>query len=75
MLWKSKEKAESKKKNYVAFDDIKAGTVFEIRDSMILMKMVENDETNAVDLENGEQYFIEYDEPIVPVFATVTIKE
>ena len=68
-------KRESKKKNYVAFDDIKAGTVFELRDSMILMKMVENDETNAVDLEDGEQYFIEYDEPIVPVFATVTIKE
>ena len=66
---------ESKKKNYVAFDEIKAGTVFELRDSMILMKMVENDETNAVDLEDGEQYFIEYDEPIVPVFATVTIKE
>ena len=68
-------KRESKKKNYVAFRDIKAGTVFELRDSMILMKMVENDETNAVDLEDGEQYFIEYDEPIVPVFATVTIKE
>ena len=68
-------KRERKKKNYVAFDEIKAGTVFELRDSMILMKMVENDETNAVDLEDGEQYFIEYDEPIVPVFATVTIKE
>ena len=68
-------KRESKEKNYVAFSDIKAGTVFELRDSMILMKMVENDETNAVDLEDGEQYFIEYDEPIVPVFATVTIKE
>ena len=68
-------KRESKKKNYVAFDEIKAGTVFELRDTLILMKMVENDETNAVDLENGEQYFIEYDEPIVPVFATVTIKE
>ena len=68
-------KRERKKKNYVAFSDIKAGTVFELRDSIILMKMVENDETNAVDLESGEQYFIEYDEPIVPVFATVTIKE
>ena len=68
-------KRESKKKNYVAFDEIKAGTVFELRDSMILMKMVENDETNAVDLKDGEQYFIEYDEPIVPVFATVNIKE
>ena len=68
-------KRESKKKNYVAFRDIKAGTVFELRDSMILMKMIENDETNAVDLEDGEQYFIEYDEPIIPVFATVTIKE
>ena len=68
-------KRENKKKNYVAFDEIKAGTVFELRDSMILMKMVDNDETNAVDLEDGEQYFIEYDEPIVPVFATVTIKE
>ena len=68
-------KRENKKKNYVTFDDIKAGTVFELRDSMILMKMIENDETNAVDLEDGEQYFIEYDEPIVPVFATVTIKE
>ena len=68
-------KRERKKKNYVAFNEIKAGTVFELRDSMILMKMVENDETNAVDLEDGEQYFIEYDEPIVPVFATVTIKE
>ena len=68
-------KRESKKKNYVTFDDIKAGTVFELRDSMIRMKMIDNDETNAVDLENGEQYFIEYDEPIVPVFATVTIKE
>ena len=42
---------------------------------MILMKMIDNDETNAVDLEDGEQYFIEYDEPIVPVFATATIKE
>ena len=66
---------ERKTKNYVAFNEIKAGTVFELRDSMILMKMIENDETNAVDLEDGEQYFIEYDEPIVPVFATVTIKE
>lgn len=68
-------KRESKKKNYVTFDDIKAGTVFELRDTLILMKMVENDETNAVDLEGGEQYFIEYDEPVLPVFATVTIKE
>ena len=66
---------ERKTKNYVAFSDIKAGTVFELHDSMILMKMVDNDETNAVDLEDGEQYFIEYDESIVPVFATVTIKE
>ena len=66
---------ERKTKNYVAFNEIKAGTVFELRDSMILMKMVDNDETNAVDLEDGEQYFIEYNEPIVPVFATVTIKE
>ena len=68
-------KRESKKKNYVAFRDIKAGTVFELRDSMILMRMVDNEETNAVDLEDGEQYFIDDDEPIVPVFATVTIKE
>ena len=66
---------ERKTKNYVAFRDIKAGTVFELRDSMILMKMIDNDETNAVDLEDGEQYFIEYDEPILPVFATVSIKE
>ena len=68
-------KRESKKKNYVAFDEIKAGTVFELRDTIILMKMVENDETNAVNLEDGEQYFIDDDELIVPVFATVTIKE
>ena len=66
---------ERKTKNYVTFNEIKVGTVFELRDSMILMKMVDNDETNAVDLEDGEQYFIEYDEPIVPVFATVAIKE
>lgn len=66
---------ERKTKNYVAFNEIKAGTVFELRDSMILMRMVDNDETNAVDLEDGEQYFIEDDEPVVPVFATVTIKE
>lgn len=66
---------ERKTKNYVAFRDIKAGTVFELRDNMILMKMIDNDETNAVDLEDGKQYVIEYDEPIVPVFATVTIKE
>ena len=68
-------KRESKKKNYVTFSDIKVGTVFELRDSTILMKMIDNDETNAVDLEDGEQYFIEYDEPILPVFATVNIKE
>lgn len=68
-------KRESKKKNYVAFNEIKAGTVFELRDSMILMRMIDNDETNAVDLEDGEQYFIDDDEPVLPVFATVTIKE
>ena len=68
-------KRESKKKNYVAFDDIKAGTVFELRDGTILMKMINNDETNAVDLEDGQQYFVEDDETILPVFATVTIKE
>ena len=68
-------KRERKTKNYVTFKEIKAGTVFELRDSMILMKMVDNDETNAVDLEDGEQYFIEYDESILPVFATVNIKE
>ena len=68
-------KRESKKKNYVAFDEIKAGTVFELRDSMILMRMVDNEETNAVNLEDGEQYFIDDDEPVLPVFATVTIKE
>ena len=68
-------KRESKKKNYVAFNEIKAGTVFELRDSTILMRMVDNDETNAVDLEDGEQYFIDDDEPVIPVFATVTIKE
>ena len=66
---------ERKTKNYVTFNEIKVGTVFELRDSMIIMKMIDNDETNAVDLEDGEQYFIEYDEPILPVFATVTIKE
>ena len=66
---------ERKTKNYVAFDEIKAGTVFELRDSMILMRMIDNEETNAVDLEDGEQYFIDDDEPVVPVFATVTIKE
>ena len=66
---------ERKTKNYVAFNDIKAGTVFELRDSTILMRMIDNDETNAVDLENGEQYFIDDDEPVLPVFATVTIKE
>ena len=66
---------ERKTKNYVAFNEIKAGTVFELHDSMILMKMIDNAETNAVDLEDGEQYFIEYDEPILPVFATVAIKE
>ena len=70
-----KSERENKKKNYVAFNEIKAGTVFELRDSTILMKMIDNDETNAVDLEDGEQYFIEYDEPILPVCATVTIKE
>ena len=68
-------KRESKKKNYVTFDNIKAGTVFELRDSMILMRMVDNEETNAVNLEDGEQYFIDDDEPVLPVFATVTIKE
>ena len=68
-------KRESKKKNYVAFNEIKAGTVFELRDSMILMRMVDNEETNAVNLEDGEQYFIDDDEPVLPVFATVTIKE
>ena len=68
-------KRERKTKNYVAFNEIKAGTVFELRDSMILMRMVDNEETNAVDLEDGEQYFIDDDEPVVPVFATVTIKE
>ena len=68
-------KRERKTKNYVAFNEIKAGTVFELRDSMILMRMIDNDETNAVDLEDGEQYFIDNDEPVVPVFATVTIKE
>lgn len=68
-------KRESKKKNYVAFNEIKAGTVFELRDSIILMRMVDNEETNAVDLEGGEQYFIDDDEPVLPVFATVTIKE
>ena len=68
-------KRERKTKNYVTFNEIKAGTVFELHDSMILMKMVDNDETNAVDLEDGEQYFIEYDERILPVFATVNIKE
>ena len=66
---------EKKTKNYVAFNEIKAGTVFELRDSTILMRMVDNEETNAVDLENGEQYFIDDDEPVLPVFATVTIKE
>ena len=66
---------ERKTKNYVAFNEIKAGTVFELRDSMILMRMIDNEETNAVDLEDGEQYFIDDDEPVVPVFATVTIKE
>ena len=66
---------ERKTKNYVAFNEIKAGTVFELRDSTILMRMIDNDETNAVDLENGEQYFIDDDEPVLPVFATVTIKE
>ena len=68
-------KRERKKKNYVTINDIKAGTVFELRDSTILMRMVDNEETNAVDLENGEQYFIDDDEPVLPVFATVTIKE
>lgn len=68
-------KRERKTKNYVAFNEIKAGTVFELRDSIILMRMIDNEETNAVDLEDGEQYFIDDDEPVLPVFATVTIKE
>ena len=68
-------KRERKTKNYVTFKEIKAGTVFELRDSMILMRMVDNEETNAVNLEDGEQYFIDDDEPVLPVFATVAIKE
>ena len=68
-------KRERKPKNYATINDIKAGTVFELRDSMILMRMIDNEETNAVDLEGGEQYFIDDDEPVVPVFATVTIKK
>lgn len=64
-----------KTKNYVTINNIKAVTVFELRDSIILMKMVDNGETNAVNLEDGGQYFIDDDEPIVPMFATVTIKE
>ena len=66
---------ERKTKNYVTINDIKAGTVFELRDGMVLMKMIDNGETNAVDLEDGEQYFIDDDDPIVPLVATVTIKE
>ena len=42
---------------------------------MILMRMIDNEETNAVDLEDGEQHFIDDDEHVVPVLATVTIKE
>ena len=68
-------KRERKPKNYATINDIKAGAVFELRDSMMLMKMVDNGETNAVNLEDGEQYFIDDDELIVPVFATVNIKE
>ena len=64
-----------KTKNYATINNIKAGTVFELSDNMILMKMVDNDKTNAVDLENGEQYFIENDEPIVPLVVTLTILE
>lgn len=66
---------ERKTKSYATINDIKAGAVFELRDCMILMKMVDNGETNAVNLEDGEQYFIDDDEPIVPLVATVTIKE
>ena len=66
---------EKKTKSYHIINDIKAGDVFEFRNERILMKMVENDETNAVNLEDGEQYFIDDDELILPLFATVTIKE
>ena len=34
---------------------------------MILMKMVDNGETNAVNLEDGEQYFIDDDEQCLPL--------
>lgn len=64
-----------KTKNYVTINDIKAGDVFEFRNERIFMKMVDNDETNAVDLEDGEQYFVDDDEPIVPLVVTLTILE
>lgn len=64
-----------KTKNYVTINDIKAGDVFEFRNERIFMKMVDNDETNAVDLEDGEQYFVDDDEPIVPLVVTLTIVE
>lgn len=62
-------------KNYVTINDIKAGDVFEFRNERIFMKMVDNDEVNAVDLEDGEQYFVDDDEPIVPLVVTLTILE
>lgn len=64
-----------KTKNYVTINDIKAGDVFEFRSEKTFMKMVDNGETNAVDLEDGEQYFVDEDEPIVPLVVTLTIVE
>ena len=62
-------------KNYVTINDIKAGDVFESINERTFMKIAGNGETNAVDLADGEQYFIENDEPIVPLVVTLTILE
>lgn len=62
-------------RNYVTFNDIKVGSVFEFRGLRILMKMTTGEDYNAVDLENGEQYWVSENEPVIALRAIVTIQD
>lgn len=72
-------KIAKKKKNYIKFEDLNQGEVFEFEDSYFfkieLLTLNGNCYANAVSIDEGYCIYIKSYEDIIPINATLTIDE
>lgn len=70
---------EKKKKNYIKFEDLNQGEIFEFEESYFfkieLLVVEKNRYVNAVSIDDGFCLYIKSYEDIIPINATLTIGE